>query len=106
MKVLRTARGSSRLGGRRQSVIRNGSVPDKKQVSALYDTWRTRLIAYSTIFIIVLSYAVISDLIIGTARETVTYGCLVITTLLLIAAPLVYGGIRLRQRRRTAVQGH
>ena len=47
-----------------------------------------------------LSYAVISDLIIGTARETVTYGCLVITMLLLIAAPFLGGEIRLRQRGR------
>ena len=100
MRAPSAASGSSRLVDRRRQDTWRGSGSEEKQVQSLYGDWSARLIAYGAIFIIVLCYAVISDMIIGVSKDTVTYGCFAITTLLLIAAPLIYARIRSARRAR------
>ena len=77
-------------------------VEQAHKARVLYESWSARLIAYAFVFILTLSYALISDLLLGMSTKTVTLGCVAIAAFLMILSPVVYD--RIRQKKDEEIQ--
>jgi hypothetical protein len=80
--------------------------PDEQayKTTALYESWSARLIAYAFVFILTLSYALISDLLLGVSVKTVTLGCVAIAAFLMILSPVVCNRILRKKNEKVLVE--
>ncbi len=70
----------------------------------LYESWSARLVAYSFVFILTLSYALVSDLLLGMSTRAVTLGCVAIAAFLMILSPVVCNRIFHKKNKEVHAQ--